>query len=94
MVGKDGKDGHGRLLATLSDCAAVCTVLSTGHVEVKNHHGDGVQLEDGKLERVDAVLEPGHTLRLTVELDKHGNATSVLLLENGLSRLELTTTPA
>jgi hypothetical protein len=94
---KDGTvkgDGHGRLLATVSDCAAVCTVLSTGHVEVKHHHDTGPQLEVGKLKRLGDVVEAGHVLRLTLELDKHGNATSVLVLEDGSSRLELTTTPS
>jgi hypothetical protein len=98
--GKDaGKgDGHGRLLATLWDCAPAggCTELSSGHVEVKNHHAAGPELEDGKLKRVDGLIEAGHTLRLTLQRAEHGNAVSELLLQGGNSgsRLELTATPS
>ena len=89
-------DGHGRLLVTLWDCTTLsaCTQLASGHVDVHNQQSSGPQLEQGDLQDVDAVVEAGHTLRLTVELDHQGNATSVVLVQGGDSgsRLELTQT--
>ena len=89
----DPANGHGRLLATLWDCstATTCVSLTTGHVEVQNQQGTGPQLEAADLSPVDSVLAAGHTLRLTVELERQGNATSVVVLIGGdsASRLEL-----
>ena len=91
-------NAHGRLLATLWDCATTsdCTEITSGHVDVNNDQDAGPQLEDGQLTNVDTVLAAGHTLRLTVELDRQGNATAVTLRQGGDSgsRLELTTVPS
>jgi hypothetical protein len=88
---------HGRLLATLWDCSAptICVELSAGHVEVQSQD-DSPQPQDGNLHSVDAVVQAGHLLRLTLELEPQGNAASVVLLQGGVSasRLELTSAPS